>query len=764
MAYEIIGTYKIYEYKQDELWETQHITHEDGSITEEEVMVKESFHTWVNLTVSEEKVREKNRTNLKATMRAYAISGTSEFLFNRHGSSTKDNSIMVSDTYEASNLGTFEDESSSTASKKTIQPNVESSYLLCEGEWKNVRLFHNFIDGGRNGKPIRVKSFFDYTTTGIVGFDGKNSQTINTDVFLSDLDKSTIITTANDFTDEDNPILTYSILPSYGRLTAAYVSNPLYFPDYKAYENEELNSVQIGLSLDGITMDIYRDVPTDSSEYIFELTEDEREYLRSKVTDSTTVPIYYITKTTRTLHYHYTGAEIPGYPSITQDFYNTVKRNFSIIGVYPQLNPTVKDIKPETLALTGDENTFVRYESMAEYAINALPSKYATIVNQYVQCGSKKIENLPYGVIDDVESGDFNFYVLDSRGMQAVSGVFKNLIPYVKPTCYQKLEIDIAGETGAQINLTMSGSYFNDSFGAADNEYKFEVRYTDDNGDMGEWITLSQTPTFKGTTYELKASFTGFNYGNAYIFQSRITDKLNVVQSNQYTVQMLPVFDWGEKDFNFNVPVNINAETLNMNGKTIIRHNETANNTVLSAPNGHIYVRPRGTDETDGQTIFYNNGDVDFSGNTTFGGSTTFNSTANFNYSLTVGGYILNDYVIETGSASMGSNGTWYWQKWLSGKAEAWGCRNFGNMAVSTAWGSLYRSEVFTQDLPDDVFIRTPDAININFVHTNAGGWISKYDNTAPSAVTTGSFVVIRPEKGNITPTNIGFHIIGEWY
>jgi hypothetical protein len=401
---------------------------------------------------------------------------------------------------------------------------------------------------------------------------------------------------------------------------------------------------------------------------------------------------------------------------------------------------------------------------MAEFAINATASKHATIVSQSVTCGSKTISNLPNGVIDDVESGTFVFNVTDSRSMGASSSVFKKLVEYVKPTCYQKPQIEIIGETGANIKLTINGNYYNGSFGTTNNTFKLEIRYTDDNGNWGAWQTISSTPTYNGTTYELETTFTGFDYGRAYIFQSRITDKLNVVQSAQYTVKMLPVFDWSETDFNFNVPVNIDAEDLSMNGETIIRHSNTTNNTVLSASNGHIYLRPGGTNDTSGQTIFYNNGSVEFSGGADFGGAVNFGNTVNFDYSFTVGGYLLNDYVIETGSEAMGTNGTWYWRKWLNGTAEAWGCRNFGNMAVTTAWGSLYRSAVFTQDLPDDVFKTTPDAININFVHTDNGGWISKYQNTAPSAITTGSFVVVRPVSGNITPTNIGFYVVGRWY
>ena len=559
------------------------------------------------------------------------------------------------------------------------------------------------------------------------------------------------VLTANDFTDEENPSVTYRILDR-SNSTGAYICR-----DYSNYKSESIDAAQISLSFDGVTPIIpYRDISISSSStnYTFNLTEEEREILRQNAQGSDTVPIYFLTKTTRTLHYYSWGADHNSYPPVTQDFFFALQRNLTIVGCYPTLSATVKDIKEETIALTGDENTFIRYESMAEYAINATASKGATIVSQSVTCGSKTITGLPYGVIDNVESGTFSFYVTDSRNMGASTSVFKNLVEYVKPTCYQKAEIEIVGETGATIKLIVGGNYFNGSFGAADNTLTLEVRHTDGNDNWGSWTAFNATPTFNGNTYELEVTFSGFDYGKAYIFQSRIIDKLNFVESAQYVVSMKPVFDWSDADFNFNVPVNIDANNLDMHGETVLRHNEIGNNVVLSASNGYIYIRPGGTNNTSGETIIYPNGNVKFNGTVTFADGTTGGGDPLSD---------LKDYVIETGSEAMGSNGTWYWRKWASGTAEAWGCRNFGNMAVTTTWGNLYRSAIFTQDLPNNVFIRTPDAININIVHSNYGGWICKHEQTAPSADTTGSFIFVRPASATVTPTNIGFYIVGEW-
>ena len=136
----------------------------------------------------------------------------------------------------------------------------------------------------------------------------------------------------------------------------------------------------------------------------------------------------------------------------------------------------------------------------------------------------------------------------------------------------------------------------------------------------------------------------------------------------------------------------------------------------------------------------------------------------NFNVPLTIEGNALDDFVIETGSSAMGTNGTWYWRKWKNGRAECYGCRNFGNMAATTAWGGLYRSSTFTQDLPSSLFVATPEVIDISFRSTgNYGGWIIRHEESAPSASNTGSFAVVRPASATISQAYISFNIIGRW-
>ena len=536
---------------------------------------------------------------------------------------------------------------------------------------------------------------------------------------LDNINRALHLLVAPDFTDEESPVVTY-----------------------EADATGEATMQQIALSFDGVNDDIaYRSIEANQNKYTFTFTDEEKQKIIEKTVNSVHTPIYYLTKTVirdTSNNQNYT-------------FTRAVQRTITVVGAQPSLNPTVKDIQSDTLALTGNENIFILNESMVEFDTGAVASKGATIVSQSVTCGSKTVTDMYKGVIDDIESGVFTFNVTDSRGLSTTS-VLENfaVINYLKPTCYQEAAITLTGETGAVINLKVTGSYYNGSFGSVNNTFLLQVRYKASYGDFGEWITITEAPEFADNTYTVEKEFSGLNYNESYTFQCRLTDKLNFVESAQYVVKLLPVFDWSETDFNFNVPVNIGADELTMHNNTIIRHSNTTNNTVLSANNGNIYLRPGGTNSTSGETIFYGNGDIKF------GGSVDFDT-------FTIDGNTLNDFVIETGEEAMGSNGTWYWRKWASGKSEAWGCRNFGNMAVTTAWGNLYRSAALTQDLPNKVFIRTPDSININIVHGNFGGWICKHEQTAPSATTTGSFIWVRPASATVSPTNIGFYIVGEW-
>lgn len=252
------------------------------------------------------------------------------------------------------------------------------------------------------------------------------------------------------------------------------------------------------------------------------------------------------------------------------------------------------------------------------------------------------------------------------------------------------------------VTILVKGNYFNGSFGAVANTLTLQYRYKRSGDAYTDWI--GYTPEISGNEHSTSIEFTlpNFDYKDNYDFQVQVIDKLATVTPSAYTTNALPVFDWGPNDFNFNVPVAINGDLV-VNG-VISQHDVPV---------------------------------VDDNPPT--------------------------DWVVEVGTTSMGSNGTWRWRKWASGKAECYGCRNYGNMGVSTAWGVLFRSEVFNQDLPAGLFIDTPEVIDITFRNSNFGAWIAKHETSAPSESNSGSFIVIRPASATLSQAYISFNVIGRW-
>lgn len=159
-----------------------------------------------------------------------------------------------------------------------------------------------------------------------------------------------------------------------------------------------------------------------------------------------------------------------------------------------------------------------------------------------------------------------------------------------------------------------------------------------------------------------------------------------------------------------------------------------------------------------------------------------------FNVPITkIGDYAFADFVIETGETAMGTNGTWYWRKWLSGKAECYGSRNFGKLNVTIpiyegAQQMPYRTKVQTQALPEGLFVDTPEVIDIRLKVTGLAANKPQYGGhidiigeaqlksgetlTLPSKDDVGSFVITFPYNNSthVYPaTHIGFNIVGRW-
>lgn len=344
------------------------------------------------------------------------------------------------------------------------------------------------------------------TGTTLAGYSVSGSETVT----LDDIPRFATITSAPNFNDEENPTISYS--------------NPA---------GTTVTSMSAFISLDGTKADVaYISLGNATSgSHTFSLTPDDREVLL-KATTKNSRTVYFMI---RTVIGGSTG-EIK-YPV-----------TFTVKDPKPEITPIIQDVNEKTKDLTGDSNKLVRYFSNAQITIGAQAQKESTITSQKVTNGSKSLT--ADGTIQAVESASFTFAATDSRGNTTTKTVTQEFVSYIKPTC--QMANNIPDAEGA-MTVKATGNYFNGSFGIKSNSITVRYRYKVSGGSYGEWAEMAVA--LSGNTYTATAALTGLDYQTAYVFQVYARDELATAYSAEKTVKATPVFDWGESDFQFHVPV-----------------------------------------------------------------------------------------------------------------------------------------------------------------------------------------------------------------
>lgn len=364
-------------------------------------------------------------------------------------------------------------------------------------------------------------------------------------VDLPRIPRGATLTAAPNFNDEENPTITYS--------------NPA---------GDVVDTLQACISLDGSKDDIaYRDIDKLGSSYTFNLTDDERNVLINACKTSKNITVNFIIKTV-----------------IDEKTYSSsLNKTLTIVNANPILQPSVVDVNDVTKSLTGDENKLIKYYSNAKYIINATALKNSSISNYSVVCGGKSGTDSS-GILYNIESGNFVFSVIDSRGNNTSTNVNKKLINYVKLTC--NLDFNSPSAEGS-VNLKIYGNCFNGNFGIKNNNLKLEYRYKISSGAYSNWIEIVEYSR-EGNEYLTEILLDGLDYRETYHVQARAIDELSTITSTEKIVNFKPVFDWSSSDFNFSVDVNIGGD-LSIKGKSLVD---------IIYPVGSIYMSLNNTDPT----------------------------------------------------------------------------------------------------------------------------------------------------------------------
>lgn len=337
-------------------------------------------------------------------------------------------------------------------------------------------------------------------------------------VTLDRIPRYASLKSVSDFTDEANPVISYS--------------NPA---------GTAVSSLQVCISLDGVEAKTsYKDVPKTGTEYTLSLTEAERNSLRASATNSNTLQVYFLLKTVLA-----SGSNVASKPA-----------KMNIVNADPVVSPAVVDTNSTTKTLTGDSSILVALHSTASVTINATAQKYATIKSKKVEHGTAVLTG--DGTLS-VTNNPIKITVTDSRGNYTPITATNTIVPYINPTCLIGNNIPEADGT---FKLVVSGLFYNSTIGKTSNTLTVQYRRKTAGGSYGNWTTFSSVSK-SGNSYTATVNLTGLDYQTVYTFQARAIDKLNPVDSQnnggvlsaEKAVISEPVFDWGQYDFKFNVPV-----------------------------------------------------------------------------------------------------------------------------------------------------------------------------------------------------------------
>lgn len=361
---------------------------------------------------------------------------------------------------------------------------------------------------------------------------GLNAGTITASKTLSlpQINRYAVMRSVPNFTDEENPTIKYL---NAGKLP-----------------------VQAGFKL--TSGDIVRSVSTEGGEYTFILTDEERVRLRKHITTGSSKSItFFVRNAISTTSYNYSYAA----------------GKLTLVNHTPIVSIEAEDTNAKTLALTGNKNSFIKYFSNAKITGSAAARKEATLKEVKVSCGNKAIYSAS-GAINAVESGSFTIAATDSRDIVESKTLNKGFVNYIKLTC--NLDAD-APKTDGTMEFDVRGNYFNSTFGAVANTLQVQYRIKENDANYSEWRTLEHS--LDGNTYSVFATISGLNYLSTYTIQTRAVDKLMTVNSIEKVVNTVPVFDWSENEFNFNVNVsfpnknikeaNIGIRSTNSEGTSI---------------------------------------------------------------------------------------------------------------------------------------------------------------------------------------------------
>ena len=299
---------------------------------------------------------------------------------------------------------------------------------------------------------------------------------------LPSIPRQATLSSAPDFTDEQNPTITYS--------------NPA---------GSAVTALDACISLDGTTDNIaYRPVPTGGSSYTFTLTEAERNVLRSATASSNS----------RTVHF-YLRTNIGG-----TLFYSSVVKTLSIVNAsptFPDSQVSYHDIDTYVSSITGNNQHIVQNASSLRAVFgNATGNKGAWITGYTISVNgavrtTQASGYVDFGLVNSSRDVTLSVTATDSRGNSTTANKNVTMLAWSLPVFTASIERLNNYEDETYLTVDASVSSVNGK-----NTMAISYAYKLSGGAYGSAVQINNR-----TRYTLVC-----DKNNAYVFSITVADRL----------------------------------------------------------------------------------------------------------------------------------------------------------------------------------------------------------------------------------------------
>lgn len=364
---------------------------------------------------------------------------------------------------------------------------------------------------------------------------------------LPKIDRYPMLLTAPNFNDTENPKITYTNVLG---LTGATVQVGIYnSAGTTAYVTATLSSTDIS-----------------NGEYTFQLTDAQRNTLRSATPNSNTMQVKFRLITTAS------GTNYEG---------DALTKTLTIVNANPTMTPTYTEQNAKVSALLGTTaTTVVKNASKVRVSVTASAQKSATISKVQITHNNTTYTDTtsPYSLDINIKANSMNIKAIDSRGNSNNNnaGLTKtwsgsNYIDY-QPVQITNLTMKRQTQTSSNIILNLEATYYQKTFGSTANEPVIKWKLGD-----GSYTTIPSSNYTIDTTNN-KVTITNYTLSGVlpYTEQGQFTlyieDKLTTyTESGNRTkvTEGIAVFELGKSDAKVNGEFKSTGRAMLKQGSTV---------------------------------------------------------------------------------------------------------------------------------------------------------------------------------------------------